>query len=114
MVRNAVKQVDDSLRIQIESGHFLPEPAGANPIRAHKLSLSQLARQQDHELALLPLREGVVLRLFQCLFHGRGSRDGLNMVHFRQRPSAPPVFAMKRINSYIPSLSTRVARDLPW
>ena len=147
VVRHAVKQVDDPLRIQLKGGHLLPEASGAVLIRTHKLSLRQLARQLKDQLALLEVRKGqgggrrpilctppaagpsaggirgglrpppacrLLRLLIHRLFHRLRSRGGLNTLHSRQRPLAPPLFAMKRIPCYIGFQLTRAGGNLPW
>jgi hypothetical protein len=53
MVRHAVKQVDDPVRIQIEGRHLLPEPLGAALVGSNKLGLRQLTGEPEGQLTLL-------------------------------------------------------------
>jgi hypothetical protein len=57
MIRDAVEQTRDPLGIQVEGGHLLPEPLGADRIRSRELGLRQLARELEHQLTLLQIRE---------------------------------------------------------
>jgi len=62
MVRHAVKQMNDPLRIQLKGGHLLPEPLAAVPIRPRELGLRHLAGEPEHQLALFPVREALGCR----------------------------------------------------
>ncbi len=58
MVRHAIQQMNDPLRIQLEGGHLLPEPLAAVLIRPRELGLRQLPRELVHQLTLLQVRKG--------------------------------------------------------
>jgi hypothetical protein len=55
MVRHAVEQMDDPVRIQIQGRHFPPEAPGALLVGPNELGLRQLTGEKEDQLALLPL-----------------------------------------------------------
>jgi hypothetical protein len=83
----AIQQGRDPLRIDLQGGHFLPQPSGHRPMAKFKLGRRQLAHEQKHQLLFLALSKAACKSMAtgpQFFLHNRTDASRLH-----GKPSGP-------------------------